>query len=90
MTVRDDGANIDNWTYNELLLVVEKFKEQLHIQTEYSTTIIKKTEKSGWFSSEAVYQIETIHNNPSEGDKKKKWYVGRTLNHFLWLREQMI
>ena len=58
---RNDGSNIDNWTYEELIAVVEEFKYITNTKNHISVTILKEFEETdGWFSKNIYYNIETI------------------------------
>ena len=82
---RTDGTNIDNWTYDELVYCVYDFKDINNIKTQYKVNIVKEAEeKTGFFSSDTFYYIETRDTSLTNSAVKSKWSVKRTKQQFMW------
>ena len=79
---RQNGTNIDVWTYDELVDVIDKFRESRNLKSCYTSSILKQSvEKDGWLSSETYYYIETREMG-TDGTIKTKWEVKRTQQQF--------
>ena len=79
---RMNGTNIDVWTYDELVDVVDKFRESRNLKSGFTSEILKESEeKDGWFSTVAFYYIETKEMG-TDGAIKTKWEVKRTQQQF--------
>lgn len=64
---RVNGTDINVWTYDELVEIVDEFKEKNNLKTVYTSYITKEAvEKTGFFSSDTFYYIETILEGVTE------------------------
>jgi hypothetical protein len=91
---KPDGTDIDSWNYQELIAIVEEFKDLTNSNSEYKVIILnEEVTKDSWFSPTVkTYTIELTQNFFPDPDSdlsrtRTKWRVKRTTQHFLWLRE---
>ena len=79
---RKNGTDIAVWTYEELVIIVDQFRQCRNLKTCYTSEILKQAvEKDGWFNSETYYYIETKEMG-TDGLLKDKWEVKRTEQQF--------
>lgn len=86
---RPNGTDIDSWTYDDLVELVDEFNAKQNLKTGYTSDILKKSvKKDGWLSFETYYYIETKLEEPD--NETQTWKVKRTKQQFFWLREKLI